>query len=147
MFSHHALRKILKIFTLNFCKFTQNFSVILQNMAFTVVPSGGKSKNISSNFVEIVLIALVIIIHVALCIQVQTLPCPFYPHHAVIVYYISFVRAPTVFADLYNFLTVWRSSALTVHTELSVNCCKTEKLLTVVQFCSSFWGIAKFTVK
>ncbi len=57
--------------------------------------------------------------------------------------YNSFVRAPTVFADLYNFLTVCHSSALTVHTELcslvlTLNCCKTEKLLTVVQFCSSF---------
>ncbi len=56
---------------------------------------------------------------------------------------ISFVRVLTVFADLYNFLTVWRSSALTVCTELSslvltVNYCKTEKLLTVVQSCSSF---------
>ncbi len=64
----------------------------------------------------------------------------------------SFVRALTVFAVLYNFLTVWCSSALTVHTELrsfvlTVNCCKTEKLLTVVQSCSSFWGTAKFTVK
>ncbi len=51
-----------------------------------------------------------------------------------------FVR---VFADLYNFLTVWRSSVLTVHTELcslvlTVNCCKTGKLWTVVQSCSSF---------
>ncbi len=66
--------------------------------------------------------------------------------------YNSFVRALTVFADLYSFLTVWCSSALTVHTELcslvlTVNCCKTEKLLTVVQLCSSFWGTAKFTVK
>ncbi len=65
---------------------------------------------------------------------------------------ISFVRALTVFAKLYNFLTVWRSSALTVHPELcslvlTVNCCKTEKLLTAVQSCSSFRGIAKFTVK
>ncbi len=65
---------------------------------------------------------------------------------------ISFVRPLTVFADLYNFLTVWRSSALTVHTELcslilTVNCCKTEKLSTVVQSCSSFCGTAKFTVK
>ncbi len=64
----------------------------------------------------------------------------------------SFVRAFTVFADLYNFFTVWHSNALTVHTEfcslvLTVNCCKTEKLLTVVQLCSSFRGIAKFTVK
>ncbi len=64
----------------------------------------------------------------------------------------SFVRAATVFADLHNFLTVWRSSAPTVHTELcsfvlTVNCGKTEKLLTKVQSCSSFRGTAKFTVK
>ncbi len=55
----------------------------------------------------------------------------------------SFVCTLTVFADLYNFLTVWRSSALTVHSELcslvlTVNCCKAEKLLTVEQSCSSF---------
>ncbi len=56
---------------------------------------------------------------------------------------ISFVRALTVFADLYNFLTVWRSSALTVLTEL----CSLEKLLTAVQSCSTFRGTAKFTVK
>ncbi len=64
----------------------------------------------------------------------------------------SFVRALTVFADLYNFFTVWRSSALTVHTELcslilTVNCCKIEKLLTAVQLWSSFRSTAKFTVK
>ncbi len=67
-------------------------------------------------------------------------------------YYISFVRVLTIFANLYNFLTVWHSNALTVRTELcslilTVNCCKTEKLLTVVQSYSSFWGTAKFTVK
>ncbi len=64
----------------------------------------------------------------------------------------SFVRTLTVFADLYNFLTAWCSSALTVHTELcslvlTVNYCKTEKLLTAVQSCSRFRGTAKFTVK
>ncbi len=67
-----------------------------------------------------------------------------------LVFFHSFIRALTVFADLYNFLTVWRSSALTVHTELcslvlTVNCSKTEKLLTVVQSCSSFWVTAKFS--
>ncbi len=65
---------------------------------------------------------------------------------------ISFVRVLTVFAELYNFLTVWHSSALTVHAELcslvlTVNCCKIEKLLTAVQSCSSFSSTAKFTVK
>ncbi len=64
----------------------------------------------------------------------------------------SFVCALTVFADLYNFLTIWRSNALSVHTELcslvlTVNCCKTEKQLTTVQSCSTFWSTAKFTVK
>ncbi len=56
----------------------------------------------------------------------------------------SFVHALTVFADLHNFLTVWRSSALTVHTELcslarfDCKLLQNRKLLTVVQSCSSF---------
>ncbi len=42
-------------------------------------------------------------------------------------------------------LTVCCSSTLTVHTELcslvlTVNCRKTEKLLTIAQLCNSFWG-------
>ncbi len=65
---------------------------------------------------------------------------------------ISFVHPLAVFADLYNFLEVWRSRSLTVLTELcslvfTVNCRKTENLSTVVQSCSSFRGTAKFTAE
>ncbi len=66
--------------------------------------------------------------------------------------YNIFVRMLAIFADLYNFLRVCCLSTLTVYTELyslvlTVNCCQTEKLLTVVQSCCTFWSTAKFTVK